>query len=107
MEFVILGILILITCLVIGMPIPFSFAATFIWLSFTLGYQTDFLLSAGYTTVNSVVLLAIPLFILAGGIMEKSKISCGHLTGYRCLLRRESLWLLSERAEAENLPSEI
>ena len=28
MEFVILGILILITCLVIGMPIPFSFAAT-------------------------------------------------------------------------------
>lgn len=74
MEFVILGILILITCLVIGMPIPFSFAATFIWLSFTLGYQTDFLLSAGYTTVNSVVLLAIPLFILAGGIMEKSKI---------------------------------
>lgn len=56
------------------MPIPFSFAATFIWLAFSLDYQTDFLLSAGYNQLNSVVLLAIPLFILAGGIMEKSKI---------------------------------
>ena len=68
------SVIILIACLVIGMPIPFSFATTFIWLAFSLDYQTDFLLSAGYTQLNSVVLLAIPLFILAGGIMEKSKI---------------------------------
>ena len=74
MEFVVIGIVILVLCLVIGMPIPFSFAATFIWLAFSLDYQTDFLLSAGYNQLNSVVLLAIPLFILAGGIMEKSKI---------------------------------
>lgn len=74
MEFVAIGIGILILCLVIGMPIPFSFASMFIWLAFSLDYQTDFLLSAGYTQLNSIVLLAIPLFILAGGIMEKSKI---------------------------------
>ncbi len=74
MEFVVIGIGMLVLCLVIGMPIPFSFAATFIWLAFSLDYQTDFLLSAGYNQLNSVVLLAIPLFILAGGIMEKSKI---------------------------------
>lgn len=74
MEFVVIGIGILVLCLVIGMPIPFSFAATFIWLAFSLDYQTDFLLSAGYNQLNSVVLLAVPLFILAGGIMEKSKI---------------------------------
>lgn len=74
MEFVVIGIGILVLCLVIGMPIPFSFATTFIWLAFSLDYQTDFLLSAGYNQLNSVVLLAIPLFILAGGIMEKSKI---------------------------------
>lgn len=74
MGAVIFGIGLLVVCLVIGMPIPFSFAATFIWLAFSLDYQTDFLLSAGYTQLNSVVLLAIPLFILAGGIMEKSKI---------------------------------
>lgn len=68
------GVVVLVVCLVIGMPIPFSFGATVIWLAFSLDYQTDFLLSAGYGQINSVVLLAIPLFILAGGIMEKSKI---------------------------------
>ena len=75
MEAVVFAIILLIVCLIIGMPIPFSFGATFIWLAYALDYQTDFLLSAGYNQINSVVLLAIPLFILAGGIMEKSKIT--------------------------------
>ncbi len=74
MTEVLIGIGVLIVCLVIGMPIPFSFGATVIWLAFSLDYQTDFLLSAAYGQINSVVLLAMPLFILAGGIMEKSKI---------------------------------
>lgn len=74
MGAVIFSIVLLVICLVIGMPIPFSFGATFIWLAYALDYQTDFLLSAGYNQINSVVLLAIPLFILAGGIMEKSNI---------------------------------
>lgn len=69
-----IGILILIIALVIGMPIPFSFGAAFIWLAYSLGFQTDFLLSAGYSQLNSVVLLAIPLFVLAGGVMEKGRI---------------------------------
>ncbi|MGI6553560.1 MAG: TRAP transporter large permease [Bacillota bacterium] len=69
-----IGIIILILTLVIGVPIPFAFGATVIWLAFSLGFQTDFLLSAGYTQLNSVVLLAIPLFILAGGIMERGRI---------------------------------
>ena len=74
MTEVLIGIGVLIVCLVIGMPIPFSFGATVIWLAFSLSYQTDFLLNAAYGQINSVVLLAMPLFILAGGIMEKSKI---------------------------------
>ncbi len=74
MTEVLIGIGVLIFCLVIGMPIPFSFGATVIWLAFSLSYQTDFLLNAAYGQINSVVLLAMPLFILAGGIMEKSKI---------------------------------
>jgi len=69
-----IGVIILIVALVLGIPIPFAFGATIIWLSASLGFQTDFLLSAGYSQVNSVVLLAIPLFILAGGIMEKGRI---------------------------------
>lgn len=69
-----IGIIILVVTLVLGIPIPFAFGATIIWLAYSLGFQTDFLLSAGYSQLNSVVLLAIPLFILAGGIMEKGRI---------------------------------
>lgn len=69
-----IGIIILVVTLILGIPIPFAFGATVIWLATSLGFQTDFLLSAGYNQVNSVVLLAIPLFILAGGIMEKGRI---------------------------------
>lgn len=71
---VLIGIVILIVALVIGVPIPFSFGLTVIWLASALSFKTDFLLSAGYSQLNSVVLLAIPLFILAGGIMEKGRI---------------------------------
>lgn len=67
-------ILILLVTLVIGVPVPFCFGAAFINLVVAGGYQTDFLLSTGYSQINSVVLLAIPLFILSGGIMEKGKI---------------------------------
>lgn len=69
-----IGVIILVVTLVLGIPIPFAFGATVIWLASSLGFKTDFLLSAGYSQVNSVVLLAIPLFILAGGIMEKGRI---------------------------------
>lgn len=69
-----IGIIILVATLVLGVPIPFAFGATVIWLATSLGFQTDFLLAAGYNQLNSVVLLAIPLFILAGGIMEKGRI---------------------------------
>ena len=69
-----IGITILVVALVLGIPIPFAFGATTIWLAYSLGFQTDFLLSVGYSQLDSVVLLAIPLFILAGGIMEKGRI---------------------------------
>lgn len=69
-----IGITILVITLIIGVPIPFAFGATVIWLASSLGFRTDFLLAAGYNQLNSVVLLAIPLFILAGGIMEKGRI---------------------------------
>jgi C4-dicarboxylate transporter DctM subunit len=69
-----IGMIILVVTLVLGIPIPFAFGATVIWLASSLGFETDFLLSAGYSQINSVVLLAIPLFILAGGVMEKGRI---------------------------------
>jgi len=71
---IILGIIILVFVLLIGVPIPFSFGFAVIILAYGLGYQTDFLLPIGYSKIGGFVLLAMPLFILAGGIMEKGKL---------------------------------
>lgn len=76
-----IGVVILIAALIVGLPLPFAFATAFMWLTVGYGYTPDFMLAAGYGQLNSVVLLAIPLFILAGGIMEKGKIG-GALIGF-------------------------
>src|SRR4030042_366625 len=70
----IVGVLIMTGALIIGVPIPLSFGISILFLTYSLGLQSDFLLPVGYSKLGSVVLLAIPLFILAGGIMEKGKI---------------------------------
>lgn len=70
---VLIGVLVLLLVLLcIGVPVPFSFFGASLLLVILGGYDTSFLLPYGYTKVSSFVLLAIPLFILAGGIIERS-----------------------------------
>ncbi|KJS81219.1 MAG: C4-dicarboxylate ABC transporter permease [Desulfosporosinus sp. BICA1-9] len=69
-----IALLILVITLLLGVPVPFAFFASVIFLIFTQGYDPSFLLPYGYSKMSTTVLLAIPLFILAGGLMEKGKI---------------------------------
>jgi C4-dicarboxylate transporter DctM subunit len=56
--------------LVMGVPVPFCFAgAVLLLMAFGDFGSTSFLVGAGFNKLNSVVLIAIPLYILAGGIM--------------------------------------
>lgn len=57
--------------LIIGVPVPFCFAGAVLVLMLfgDLGAAT-FLVGAGYAKVSSIVIIAIPLYILAGGIMS-------------------------------------
>ncbi|MBR5534621.1 MAG: TRAP transporter large permease [Ruminiclostridium sp.] len=71
---VIISVVILVVGLILGMPIPFAFGGSFLWLTYTMNFNPNTLLASGYTQINSVVLLAIPLFVLAGKIMEKGNI---------------------------------
>lgn len=75
MEIVPVTVLILLVTLLIGVPVPFSFGAALIYIVTAGGYGIDSLIPAGYSKMNTVVLLAIPLFILAGGIMERGRIA--------------------------------
>lgn len=56
--------------LIIGVPVPFCFAGAVLLLMIFGDFgSTSFLVGAGFNKLNSIVLIAIPLYILAGGIM--------------------------------------
>ena len=74
------ALVILIAFLVVGVPVPVSFMASCGWLIYfggvdQVGYQASQLLPYGYNQMNSVSLIAIAMFILAGGIMERGRIA--------------------------------
>jgi C4-dicarboxylate transporter DctM subunit len=66
--------IILLVLLLSGVPVPFSFGGAIIYLVAVLGADPFALFSTSYTQVSTVTLIAIPMFIMAGGIMEKGKI---------------------------------
>jgi C4-dicarboxylate transporter DctM subunit len=73
---IIVDALLLTFLLVIGVPVPFCFAgAVLLLMTFgDLGAAT-FLVGAGYSKISSLVIIAIPLYILAGGIMSRGGIA--------------------------------
>ena len=78
MIYVALAILIL--TLILGVPVPVSFMTSCAWLIFyggpnMTGYNPSQLLPYAYKQMDSVSLIAIAMFILAGGIMERGRIA--------------------------------
>ena len=69
-----LALVLLLLLLVIGVPIPFSFLGSALFLILTEGYDPSFLLPFGYSKMNTIVILAIPLFIIAGGLINRAQI---------------------------------
>ena len=74
------ALIILLATLIIGVPVPVSFMSSCAWLIFfggvdRAGYQPTQLLPYGYSQMNSVSLIAIAMFILAGGVMERGRIA--------------------------------
>ncbi|SEM74310.1 TRAP transporter, DctM subunit [Mesobacillus persicus] len=68
------AVLVLIVILLLGVEIPYAFFASILVIVFFGGYDYTFLLPYGFSKVSSLILVAIPLFILAGQLMEKSGI---------------------------------
>lgn len=65
------ALVVLVLFLVAGIPIPLTFLASSAVFVYFGGYNTMSLIPFGYSKMNSVVLLTIPLFILAGAIIDK------------------------------------
>ena len=66
---------ILIFLLVAGAPIGFAFATAVLFMIVTLGYDPQFLLPYSFARMSTVLLLSIPFFIIAGGLMEHGNIT--------------------------------
>lgn len=85
------SIVVLCALLLIGLSVPLAFGGVLIFLSAVGDIDVTGFLPSGHWKMNSIVILAIPLFILAGAIMEKGRIAAplvrlaelfvGHLRG--------------------------
>ena len=73
---IILGsLLILCVLLLIGVSVPLAFGGVLVFIGVFGGHDVTGFLPTGHWKMNSIVLLAIPLFILAGAIMERGRIA--------------------------------
>ena len=67
--------LLLCFLLLVGLPVPFAFGAALLYLGFAADTEIATFLASGHWRMNNIVLLAIPLFILAGAIMNRGKLA--------------------------------
>ena len=75
MNFMIIGVIILFVLMISGVPVVTAFLATMVFLIWQGGYDPSFLLPYGFSRINTIVLLALPLFVIAGGLMEQGGIA--------------------------------
>jgi C4-dicarboxylate transporter DctM subunit len=75
MEVVGLGLVLLVTLFLSGVPVAFSFALVVVLMSIFLGYDLIFILPYTFERMSSMIILSIPLFIIAGSIMERGNIT--------------------------------
>lgn len=73
---IIFGSLIIICgMLLLGVSVFVAFGSVLMFLAYTGGHEVSGYLPSGSAKMRSLVLLAIPLFMIAGGIMEKGRIA--------------------------------
>lgn len=73
---IVMDVLLLVSLMVLGVPVALAFVAAAAFLVLAGDYpSTTFLVTSGFSKVSSVVLLAIPLYILAGGVMTQGGIA--------------------------------
>ena len=67
---VVIALILLIFCLVIGVPVALCFLVSATFLAFINGADPVMLVSYGFKSINTVLLLTIPLFVLAGSLIN-------------------------------------
>lgn len=71
--FIAIGLLILL--MVIGVPVAWSFAGVLAYLFYAYDANLNTLMLQGYRSLDSVILIALPLFVLTGYLMQSGGIA--------------------------------
>ncbi|WP_355661474.1 TRAP transporter large permease [Halomonas salifodinae] len=69
------AILILLVLMGLGVPIAWSFAGVLAYLAFIYDANFNTLMMQGFRSVDSVILIALPLFVLTGYLMQSGGIA--------------------------------
>lgn len=64
------ALLVLIVIMVIGVPVPLAFLVSSVVICLGSGADPQMLLVNGYNKINTILLLTIPLFVLAGSLIN-------------------------------------
>lgn len=83
----IIAIFILIALMVFGVPVAWSFAGVLLFLVWVYDVGTATLLLQGFRSLDSVILIALPLFVLAGYLMQSGGVA-RRLIGFMELMVR-------------------
>jgi len=67
----VMGFCLLLVLMTIGVPIAFAFAGMTYFLTIMYDIEISTLMTTGFWSINSIILLALPLFIMAGYLMQR------------------------------------
>jgi C4-dicarboxylate transporter, DctM subunit len=73
--FVVFDVIILVGALILGVPVALSFFLAVLFIVMVHPIETSMLLPMAYSKLSSITILAIPFFIIAGGLMGTSGIA--------------------------------
>ena len=88
METVLISVAVLMIVLMMGVPVPFAFFASTLSIVFLGGYDFTFLPPYGYAKAGSIILVAIPLFVMSGAFMERGGIGEALIDFIDCFIGR-------------------
>ena len=83
-----ISMIILVVTITNGVPMPLVFAGSIIWIVLMKGLDPRIISTVGYASMSSYVLLAIPLFIIGGVLMARSRIGVCIIDWFDCFFGR-------------------
>jgi len=70
-----IALILVIVLMLLDVPVAFSFAAMVLVLAAIYGFDMSSLMTTGFWTLDNVVLMALPLFIMAGYLMQSGGVA--------------------------------